>query len=348
MPLIVDYTHVGRKVTGIERIAIELFSPRALKGLPAVHVTSKIGAARLMASQWLKLPLRAATDRQSIVLCPGFPPSIPLTLLCRHRVVAYIHDLFLLTRSCDLNHRARLYLRPSFRAAVRHLRHFLVNSLYTKLELEKFCRTDAQVRLLRPHVRNVFELSPDRRSATTRSTDPLRLVSIGTIEPRKNYPAALRIRAALERRRNAPVELHIIGRRGWGQQDPELSSNTRVFVYGYQSTQDTKAILEAADLFLSTSLGEGLGLPLLEVQHGGMPVVASRIPAFQEVLGTSGTLVDSESPEAAAASIDALVSRPHWRAEEANAALANVTRWNALAAVDRQQFLAWAQAALAR
>ena len=63
-------------------------------------------------------------------------------------------------------------------------------------------------------------------------------------------------------------------------------------------------MLQGADLFICTSHDEGLGLPLLEAQYGGLPVVAPDAAIFHEVLGVSGIFVDPADPVAAATTIE--------------------------------------------
>src|SRR5262245_8790281 len=111
MRVYVDHTHLGRHVTGLERITLELFSREALAPLDVVPVTAS-GTASMIATQTFGLPLRLMR-RASLLLCPGFPPS-PLLRLFGSRTIPYIHDLFLLTRRRDLNLRARLYMTLPF------------------------------------------------------------------------------------------------------------------------------------------------------------------------------------------------------------------------------------------
>ena len=337
MSLIVDFSHVsgGRNVTGLERVTLDLFSPEALGDIPAryVRASSRLG---MIAAQTLQLPLQAL-DANACIICPGFPPSIPLSLIARDRVIAYIHDLFLLTRNEELNVRARLYMRPAFRLAVTTLRRFLVNSEYTGAELRRFCRANAEIALLRPAVANPFGVAPQGR-ADRDDGDALRLLFIGTIEPRKNLLAAARIRAALAERLSRPVELHLIGRDGWGEQSQKLRAEPGVFMHGYLPKAEIQARINQADIYLATSHDEGLGLPLLEIQHGGLPVAASNIPAFRESLAGSGRLIDAADTSGAAEAIAAMIAEPGWRARWSALSSANVQRWNDLAAGDLASF----------
>ena len=166
------------------------------------------------------------------------------------------------------------------------------------------------------------------------SAGDVKLVSLGTVEPRKNYRAAAAIVAALDRMLPGGAELHIAGREGWGDDIEHLKSAPAVRLHGYLPVAGVKALAESADLYLCTSHDEGLGLPLLEAQYAGLPVVAPDGTVFREVLGGSGTFIDASRPEAAAQAIVGLVSAEGWRAATTQAALANVARWNAVAACD--------------
>ena len=160
MTIYVDNTHLGRHVTGLERITLELFSEAALAPLDVVPVRAQ-GLRQMVTTQTLGLPMRLAAS-SSILLCPGFPPS-PLLRPFASRVLPYIHDDFLITRRAELNMRARLYMAGPFKFALRHFPRFLANSGDTRRKLAAHCRPDAEVTLYRPSVRNVFGLDPGQR-----------------------------------------------------------------------------------------------------------------------------------------------------------------------------------------
>ena len=59
MTIYVDHTHLGRHVTGLERITSELFSPAALAPLEVVPVTAR-GTRQMVTTQTFGLPMRLA------------------------------------------------------------------------------------------------------------------------------------------------------------------------------------------------------------------------------------------------------------------------------------------------
>lgn len=327
-----DLTHLGRHVTGIERIAIEQFEKTEFDGAEIISIRAGSVPAMILKQQVL-LPLLALLHPKARFAFPGFPPS-PLFTLFRNRAVFYVHDTFLITRGQDLSLKARLYMAPGFKIAVGRLKHFLVNSEKTQSDLSSYIPGDASIKLYRPAVSNVFKLESQDRFTRADQAIPLKLVALGTVEPRKNYRAALTILDALRAAHDAGAELHIIGREGWGDEGQRIKAHPGVTVHGYLPGAEVSRIMNSADVYICTSHDEGLGLPLLEAQYAGLAVVAPDQSVFREVLGSSATFIDPADATISAAAISKLVTTPGWRAACANAATGNLARWNALAESD--------------
>ena len=337
----IDHTHMGRHATGIERITRELFSPDALSPLPAEFVMAPAGRVGIVMAQNVMMPLRALRHYNDVFVFPGFPPSPYFSIARRDRTVLYVHDVFVLTRNQDLNTAAKLYLAPLFALAVRSLSYFLVNSDYTGSNLRQFCNPGATIISYRPSVRNVFGVQVGQRADRSVKPPSLRVVAIGTIEPRKNLRAAAEICTAIAGRLRVPVHLHIVGRVGWGTDAAWLSQQPNVTLHGPLSDPEVRTIIEASDFLLCTSRDEGLGLPLLEVQHAGLLAVAPDQPIFREVLGEFGLLINPDNPADAADAIAAACEERDWRGNRARMATANVARWNDLARRDQTQVIAF-------
>lgn len=58
--------------------------------------------------------------------------------------------------------------------------------------------------------------------------------------------------------------------------------------------QDLVALYSAADLFVSTSMGEGFGLTLAEAASCGLPIIAQKVSSIPEVVGPGGFLLKPE------------------------------------------------------
>lgn len=62
------------------------------------------------------------------------------------------------------------------------------------------------------------------------------------------------------------------------------------------SESDLAVLYNAADVFLSTSWGEGFGLTLAEAAACGLPIIAQNVSAIPEVVGPGGILVEPQRP----------------------------------------------------
>ncbi len=122
------------------------------------------------------------------------------------------------------------------------------------------------------------------------------LLTVGTIEPRKNYSRLLEALVRL-RERDAECSLVVVGSRGWlyegfFQQIEALQLREAVYVLGYVPDEDLPALYAAATLLVMASVYEGFGLPVLEAMACGTPVVSSRAGSLAELGGTAARYFD--------------------------------------------------------
>lgn len=341
--IVVDCTHMGRRASGIERITRELFSEKALWPLKTRMTPEISGRISLIFNQMVVNPWHAAMHPHDVWIFPGYPPS-PLFLALPCPKVLYVHDLFLMTQWEYLNWPARLYNVLPFKLAVRHFRFFFVNSLTTRSELAAVVRPDAQIIPFRPVVRDVLGLAPRVGATELSRNEKFVIGALGLVVPRKNFIAAAEITYALGQKLNRIVELHIIGRPGWGRDHERLRLMPHVRLHGFIPDAEIPQYVAKWDAFLCTSHDEGLGLPLLEIQHAGLPVIAPDRPIFREVLGDSGTFIHPDRPEEAAALIADLLTTPDWRSRAAALARSNIAKWNSVAEQDQRNAIGFLSA----
>ena len=62
---------------------------------------------------------------------------------------------------------------------------------------------------------------------------------------------------------------------------------THIIIKEKQSLSELATLYKHAQALIHPSISEGFGLPLVEAMHFGIPIIASHIPVFQELLGTS-------------------------------------------------------------
>lgn len=119
-------------------------------------------------------------------------------------------------------------------------------------------------------------------------------LSVGRLEPPKEFPVLLRAVAAARPRAGA-LRLLVAGsgpdRAALEAQARELGSGEAVRFLGPRD--DVPALLSAADAFVLASAWEGLPMVLLEAGAAGLPVVASDVGGVREATGPAGVLVPS-------------------------------------------------------
>lgn len=105
------------------------------------------------------------------------------------------------------------------------------------------------------------------------------LLTVSTLEPRKNLPRLVEAYGAARPRLPEPWPLVVVGPEGWG---PALPPAEGVLTTGYVDEGVKAALLSMARLLVYVPLLEGFGLPPLEAMAMGTPVVATAMPSIGE------------------------------------------------------------------
>jgi glycosyltransferase involved in cell wall biosynthesis len=148
------------------------------------------------------------------------------------------------------------------------------------------------------------------------------VLSLGTVEPRKNLPRLLRCFFRLaEEEAFSDLQLVLVGPAGWKTEEifstiesrPALRS--RIRLTGYVPDADLAALYSGARAFVYASLYEGFGLPVLEAMQCGAPVVTSNTSSMPEVAGDGAVCIPPADPDALFEVLRRLLSNESWAAE---------------------------------
>ncbi len=228
-----------------------------------------------------------------------FPTGLPTVL--------NVHDLSVL-------------LHPEWHPADRvghHRRHFLDGlrradrvltiSDAVKRELVEHCGTPADrvttvycgvSPAFRPH-------APDELAAARRRLDlpPRYLLSVGTVEPRKNLAMLFAAYASLPDQARARCPLLVAGPWGWKSGAVRayyegIGRGRGIRHLGYVADADLPPLYAGAAALLYPSFYEGFGLPPAEMLASGGRVIASTDAAVREVCGDAAESLDPADPDA--------------------------------------------------
>jgi glycosyltransferase involved in cell wall biosynthesis len=174
---------------------------------------------------------------------------------------------------------------------------------HTKRDAMRFYDLDeAKIHVIYEGVNARFRPAPAEAIASVRQAHdlpPKFILSLGTIEPRKNLTSLLEAYRVL-RDQGSELRLVVVGKKGWLYEGffhrlRELGLENEVVFTGFVPDADLPAIYSAAELFVFPSLYEGFGLPVLEALACGAPVVTSNRSSLPEVAGDAALLVDPTS-----------------------------------------------------
>jgi alpha-1,3-rhamnosyl/mannosyltransferase len=138
------------------------------------------------------------------------------------------------------------------------------------------------------------------------------LLSVGTLEPRKNLVRMLRAYAALPAVLRARFPLVVVGAAGWHEsaiiaEMAPLERRGEVRVLDYVDDEALAALYAGARGVVYASIYEGFGLPILEAMACGTPVVTSNTGCMKELAEGAALLVDPMDTDAVGAGLRRLL-----------------------------------------
>lgn len=119
------------------------------------------------------------------------------------------------------------------------------------------------------------------------------LLFVGNFNPRKNLERMIQAYDRIKEQ-GFDYKFVIVGEHGWKfTKDSALSQlkhKEDVIFLGYVPDEDMPAVYKYATLFLFATLYEGFGIPVIEAQQCGTPVVVSSNSAFLEVASSESAV----------------------------------------------------------
>ena len=106
------------------------------------------------------------------------------------------------------------------------------------------------------------------------------ILSVGSLNKRKNIQSLIDAYNQID----TDKKLVIVGKK---ENEKFNTNNSNIIFTGYVEDEELKVLYKYALLFVFPSIYEGFGIPLIDAQSFGIPVICSDIPIFREVGGDS-------------------------------------------------------------
>jgi glycosyltransferase involved in cell wall biosynthesis len=211
-------------------------------------------------------------------------------------------------------------------------------SEYTKTDISKLYDTATdKIDIVYNVTNNSYKQLTEEEREKTKSeytTGHDYFVYVGSLHPRKNIKNLLLAFDTFKTKISNDCKLVIVGRKAWQYDDIEATYNNMtyksdVIFTGHLPVEHTAQIVGAAIALCYVSFFEGFGIPIIEAQQCGVPVITSNVSSMPEVAADSAILVNPESVADISFAMQQLYSDNTLRNTIAEKGLENVKRFSA-------------------
>lgn len=220
----------------------------------------------------------------------------------RRRLIVTIHDLNVYDRKSGVG-------------------RFLIGLLWYRIPLSKARFVTAISEFTRQEILNRFEVAPDRVRVIPnpvpaafhfehkRPIDREKTINILHIGTKENKNLDRTIKALDMLSPNYSIRLTIVGK---PPRDADLNNVKSIEILNFWdlSLNEIVALYRQSHIVLFASTYEGFGMPILEAQAVGRPVITSNIEPMVSVSGNAALLVDPFSIEGIARGVETVISNP--------------------------------------
>lgn len=272
-----------------------------------------------------------------------FVPAHTIPLIHPKATVITLHDVGF-DRAPELYARHELaYHRWAVRYALRHAKKIIVPSAFTKNEILALYPQAQQRERDIVVIHHGFdgsryhpgESTSDREIVLNRfHLERPFFLYVGRLQEKKNVPRLVEAYGIFRRQNpDLAIDLVLAGQPDFGferiqKSISDLGISSSVHFPGYVSGNDLPILMRSARAFVFPSLYEGFGIPVLEAQASGTPVLTSTRASLPEVGGSGALYVDAKNTEEIAQALKTIGSDESRRARLREDGFFNLTRFS--------------------
>jgi glycosyltransferase involved in cell wall biosynthesis len=282
-----------------------------------------------------------------------FIPAHTVPLIHSRKTIVTIHGLEYEFCPKAYSLWERIYMRASIKKSCLWASKIISVSENTKKDLMKLYRVPVEkIQVVYEgydRERNFqFPISNFQKNTKYKIQDTKYILFLGRIEERKNISNIIKAFEILKEKYKIEHKLVLAGKPGFGfdkiQNKIQTSRyNNQIISLGFVSEQEKWELLKNAEVFVFPTQYEGFGIPILEAQSVGCPVVASNNSSIPEVVCLkvqpsehrrlnlpefSALLVDPQSPAEIAEAIFKIISNQTIKKDLIEKGLENVKRFS--------------------
>jgi glycosyltransferase involved in cell wall biosynthesis len=177
---------------------------------------------------------------------------------------------------------------------------------------------ESRVRVIHPGVAEHFFDVPSSEVQRVRTKLKLSrpyVLSVGTIEPRKNTDRLLEAWKSLHSDVREQFDLVFAGPLGWASQQTKaaLQAGSGIRYLGYVAEEDLSGLTAGASVLAYPSLYEGFGLPVAQAMASRVAVLTSNLSSLPEVAGEGAVFVEPESVDSIRAGLEKILESEELR-----------------------------------
>ncbi len=234
-------------------------------------------------------------------------PNFLLPPVRRAKTLLTIHDLAFMVRPQYAFPDLRRFLEKAAPRSIARADHILADSEASRQDAIRLFGLEPQrVTVVGAGVEPRFRPLPPEETAAVRGKyglDGPFVLSVSTIEPRKNFDGLVRAFAQARREARFPHHLVIAGGKGWLYEPvfravEEENAGDIVHFLGFVPDEDLPALYNLAELFAFPSHYEGFGLPVLEALACGTAVICTDVSSLPEIAGDAALLIPADDHDA--------------------------------------------------
>ncbi len=272
-----------------------------------------------------------------------FIPAHTVPVIHPRRTVVTIHGLEYEFSPESYSWYERFYMRFSIRNSVRWATSVIAVSENTQRDLVRRYQVPAEkITVIYEGVERIMD---DGRWKLETESQENHLIPIfqhlsspyflfiGRVEERNNVARIVEAFESFKQKTGLPHKLLLAGKPGYGYEEiknkiEKSKYRDQIQELGYITEDKKWELLRGAETLLFPSLYEGFGLPILEAQQVGTPVITSTTASLPEIAGEGALLVDPVKTEALTEAMAKLATDPVLRADIIDKATQNVDRFS--------------------